>query len=134
MPERADAGPYSANLFYNLGNAYFRTGNFGRAILNYERALALDRHHPESEANLRVVRDEARALERTGCFAVVLEAIPARVAARITDYARPGEVLVSDAAVTASDPADVRFVEVGPVDLKGIAEPVRLFSARREST
>src|SRR5947207_1983680 len=48
------AGPYSANLFYNLGNAYFRTGNFGRAILNYERALALDRHHPESEANLRV--------------------------------------------------------------------------------
>ena len=57
------AGPYSANLFYNLGNAYFRTGNFGRAILNYERALALDRHHPESEANLRVVRDEARALE-----------------------------------------------------------------------
>jgi class 3 adenylate cyclase len=40
---------------------------------------------------------------------------------------------VSDAAVTASDPTAVRFVEVGPVDLKGIAEPVRLFSARDES-
>lgn len=57
------AGQYSANLFYNLGNAHFRAGDFGRAILNYERALALDRHHPESEANLQIARDEARALE-----------------------------------------------------------------------
>ena len=56
-------GQYSANLFYNLGNAYFRIGDFGRSILNYERALALDRNHPESEANMRLVRDEARALE-----------------------------------------------------------------------
>jgi 3-methyl-2-oxobutanoate hydroxymethyltransferase len=36
-------------------------------------------------AEARRIFDEARALERTGCFAVVLEAIPARVAARITD-------------------------------------------------
>lgn len=54
---------WSANLFYNLGNAYFRTQDFGRAILNYERALALDRHHPESDVNLRTALDEARALE-----------------------------------------------------------------------
>lgn len=59
----ASSGEWNANLFYNLGNAYFRAGDFGRAILNYERALALDRHHPESEANLRIARDEARALE-----------------------------------------------------------------------
>src|SRR6266568_1333214 len=37
-------GQWSANVFYDLGNAYFRTGDFGRAILNYERALALERH------------------------------------------------------------------------------------------
>jgi tetratricopeptide (TPR) repeat protein len=54
---------YSPNLFYNLGNAYFRVGDFGGAILNYERALALDRHHPEAQANLQIARDEARALE-----------------------------------------------------------------------
>jgi tetratricopeptide (TPR) repeat protein len=54
---------WSANLFYNLGNAYFRTGDFGRAILNYERALALERHHPEATANLQIARDETRALE-----------------------------------------------------------------------
>lgn len=57
------AGRYSANLFYNLGNAYFRLGNFGEAILSYERALALEPRHPESEANLQLARDEARALE-----------------------------------------------------------------------
>lgn len=59
------SGQWSANLFYDLGNAYFRAGDFGHAILNYERALALDRHHPEADANLRIVRDEARALELT---------------------------------------------------------------------
>jgi len=57
------ARQWSANLFYNLGNAYFRTQDFSHAILNYERALALDRHHAESDANLRIARDEARALE-----------------------------------------------------------------------
>jgi tetratricopeptide (TPR) repeat protein len=59
----ARAGQWSANLFYDLGNAYFRTGDFGRAILNYERALALERHHPEAAANLQIARDEAHALE-----------------------------------------------------------------------
>jgi len=57
------SGRWSANLFYDLGNAWFRLGDFGKAILNYERALALDPHHPEAEANLRLARDEARALE-----------------------------------------------------------------------
>ncbi len=56
-------GQWNANLFYDLGNAYFRTGDFGHAILNYERALALDRHHPEAMANLQIARDESRALE-----------------------------------------------------------------------
>src|SRR6266487_1544189 len=56
-------GQWSANLFYDLGNAYFRVGDFGRAVLNYERALALEPHHPEATANLQIARDEAHALE-----------------------------------------------------------------------
>ena len=56
---------WSTNLFYDLGNAYFHTGDLGRAILNYERALVLDRRHPEAQANLRIAHDEARALEMT---------------------------------------------------------------------
>ena len=59
----ADSGKWSANLFYDLGNAYFRVGDFGHSILNYERALALERHHPEARANLTLVRDESHALE-----------------------------------------------------------------------
>jgi tetratricopeptide (TPR) repeat protein len=36
-------GYVSGELFYNLGNTYYKTGNIGRAILNYERA---QRHIP----------------------------------------------------------------------------------------
>ena len=56
-------GQWNASVFYDLGNACFRTGDLGRAILNYERALALDPAQPEARANLQLVRDRARALE-----------------------------------------------------------------------
>jgi tetratricopeptide (TPR) repeat protein len=49
------AGQYGANLFYNLGNAWFKLGDQGRAILNYERALLLDSGLDEAKANLRSV-------------------------------------------------------------------------------
>src|SRR3954469_19991984 len=61
--ELVRTGNWNATIFYNLGNAQYRLGNFGQAILNYERALALDPRHPEADANLRLARDEARALE-----------------------------------------------------------------------
>jgi adenylate cyclase len=53
------------------------------------------------------------------------------VAARIVDVAAPGEVLVSDALRRRVDPASagVRFEELGPVVMKGIPEPVRLWRA-----
>jgi len=55
------AGPWSANLFYNLGNAAFREGEKGPAFLAYERALALQPGHPEAAANLRFLREETGA-------------------------------------------------------------------------
>ena len=57
------AGQRNSALFYNLGNAWYRRGDHARAILNYERALALDPQHAEARANLQLVRDQARALE-----------------------------------------------------------------------
>jgi class 3 adenylate cyclase len=52
------------------------------------------------------------------------------VAARIADDARQGEVLVSQEVVdAATDAAGLRFDEIGPVDLKGLSEPVRLHVA-----
>jgi tetratricopeptide (TPR) repeat protein len=49
------AGQFSADLFYNLGNAWFKLGDQGRAILNYERALLLNPRLEEASANLRAV-------------------------------------------------------------------------------
>ena len=46
---------YSADLFYNLGNVWFKLGDQGRAILNYQRALLLNPRLDEAESNLRTV-------------------------------------------------------------------------------
>jgi adenylate cyclase len=51
------------------------------------------------------------------------------VASRIADYARPGEVLVSQAVVDASGDAPIAFREIGPVELKGVSGTMRLHSA-----
>jgi adenylate cyclase len=53
------------------------------------------------------------------------------IAARIAEYARPGEVLVSQEVVDAADEMPVAFTEVGPVELKGVSGTLRLHSARR---
>ncbi|WP_193212552.1 tetratricopeptide repeat protein [Luteolibacter marinus] len=51
-------GPRAAVL-QNLGSAYFRQEDYGRAILAFERALLLDPGNPDLEANLKLARDEA---------------------------------------------------------------------------
>jgi adenylate cyclase len=56
------------------------------------------------------------------------------IASRIADYARPGEVLVSEAVVEASEDAQesgVTFTDLGPVELKGVGGPVHLHAARK---
>jgi adenylate cyclase len=53
------------------------------------------------------------------------------IAARIAEFARPGEVLVSQEVVDAADLDGVAFAEIGPIDLKGVSEPLQLHSARR---
>ncbi len=53
------------------------------------------------------------------------------LASRITDYARPGEILVSQSVVEAVDGSDgLAFELIGPVTLKGVAEPIVLHSVR----
>jgi adenylate cyclase len=53
------------------------------------------------------------------------------LAARIAEYARPGEVLVSQEVVDAADGGPVTFTEIGPVELKGVPGTLRLHIARR---
>jgi adenylate cyclase len=51
-------------------------------------------------------------------------------ASRIADYARPGEVLVSQEVVESSAVPGVVFSAIGPVELKGLTEPLQLHAAR----
>lgn len=45
----------NAELYYNLGNAYYRTGNVAQAVINYERALRIDPSMKDARANLQFV-------------------------------------------------------------------------------
>ena len=56
-----EGGTWSANLFYNLGNASSRAGAQGRAMLHYERALVLDPSHADAQRNLRLLRGQTGA-------------------------------------------------------------------------
>lgn len=63
-----DGGFESSDLYYNLGNAYFKTGSLGRSILSWERALRLRPNDPDVQANLELARsitsDEIEPLPR----------------------------------------------------------------------
>jgi adenylate cyclase len=56
------------------------------------------------------------------------------LAARIADYARPGEVVVSEEVVEAADGAPVSFEEIGPVELKGVSGALVLHTAHRDAS
>jgi len=49
-------GLESHDVHYNLGNAHFKVGNLGRAILSWERALVLDPGDEDAVANLDLAR------------------------------------------------------------------------------
>lgn len=53
------------------------------------------------------------------------------IAARIADYARPGEVVVSQEVVEAASESPLSFVEIGPVALKGVMGELPLHTAHR---
>jgi class 3 adenylate cyclase len=50
--------------------------------------------------------------------------------ARIADYARPGEVLVTQTVAESSGGTGLAFQEIGPVELKGVSAPVHLLRAQ----
>jgi tetratricopeptide (TPR) repeat protein len=70
-----EAGYESGPLYYNIGNAHFKLGELGKAILNYERALRIDPRNEAVAANLGLARsmtaDEITPLPRFWVFRVV---------------------------------------------------------------
>ena len=62
-------GHESGNLYFNLGNAYFKTGDVGRAVLEYERALRLIPRDPDLHANLGYARESSGDADATPLWA-----------------------------------------------------------------
>lgn len=60
--EIVDMGEETANVHYNLGNAYFRMDNLPYAILHFERALKLDPGASDARQNLAIAN--ARTVDR----------------------------------------------------------------------
>jgi len=52
------SGYQSADLYYNLGNTYYRLDEYGLSILNYERALRLKPNFRDARQNLDLVNSK----------------------------------------------------------------------------
>lgn len=69
ISEHNAKGEISSDLYYNLGNAYFRDGEIAKAILNYERALLLNPSDKDIRHNIRFANTRIEdKLENTGSF------------------------------------------------------------------
>jgi tetratricopeptide (TPR) repeat protein len=53
-----EQGMESGNLYYNIGNSYFKKGELGRAILNYERARRLIPRDSDLKSNYGFARSQ----------------------------------------------------------------------------
>ena len=63
LSELIETGEPSAGTYYNLGVAQHRAGLPGQAILNYERAAALDPNAADIRANLERARKDSAIVE-----------------------------------------------------------------------
>ena len=101
--------------------------HFEDAASAVRTALALVREAPLRELPAaRVGVDAGPVVQQDGDYF----GTTVNVASRTSDYARPGEVLVTKGVVTAwPGGGHVLFHEIGPVPLKNVAEPVELFQA-----
>ncbi len=54
------SGQHAPSLYFNLGNAWFKSGQIGRAIAAYRHAEQLTPRDPDVRANLRFARNQAQ--------------------------------------------------------------------------
>src|SRR5262249_51298460 len=71
-------GLASGNVYFNLGNAYFKAGDVGRAILAYERARRLIPGDPDLMANLGYAPSLAGAAEEPSVWQRLLFPVAGR--------------------------------------------------------
>lgn len=51
-----NSGFHSASLYYNLGNSYFKTDDFGNAMLYFEKALKYDPNNKDIQQNIYLTK------------------------------------------------------------------------------
>ncbi len=67
--EILNSGVESSEVYFNLGNAYYKSGKLPEAILNFERALLLTPHDKDVKYNLEMVNTQITdKLESVGEF------------------------------------------------------------------
>lgn len=70
-----DRGWTNGAIYYNLGNCYYKVGQYGRAILNYERARHYLGNDPDLQVNLKLanlrIADRIEPLPRLFVFKVI---------------------------------------------------------------
>jgi tetratricopeptide (TPR) repeat protein len=92
------SGFESGALHYNLGNALFKAGELGRAVLSYERARRLLPRDPDVRANLRF------AYQQVNSGAAGTPPQPplwVRIALPLASHASTGELAIATSALYA---------------------------------
>lgn len=78
---QAKTGEVSSDLYYNIGNTYYRLKDNAHAILYYERALLLDPSNDDARYNVDFVRSRAGIDEDQGAniFSIWIEGAVSRL-------------------------------------------------------
>ena len=123
-----DVAEPPVRLVKTIGDAAMLVSREGPAPIVAAALDLVDRAEAEGEdfPRLRVGVAAGTALERAGDW----YGQPVNVASRVTGIARPSSVLAT-APVQESTADEFRWSLVGRRRLKGVADPVRLFRARR---
>jgi len=69
------SGFKNGQIYYNLGNTYYRQGELGKAILNYRRAGRLMPRNADLDANLRLVKGSIEDKELSNEIPVAIRRI-----------------------------------------------------------
>lgn len=70
-----EGGFENADVHYNLGNASFKSGRVGRAVLSYLRALRLEPGHRDAATNLAFVRERLADRHTTASESALADAV-----------------------------------------------------------
>jgi class 3 adenylate cyclase len=115
----------------SIGDAYLVTYDSATdavlAALAIQRAAARYNAagHPTGKLEYRIALSTGEVtIENGDVFGT-----PVNVASRVQALAEPGTVYLTESTLHAVNAAEVRVVEIGPREIKGIATPVRLFEA-----